>query len=75
MAVFNKRKGQWHPNWIFCMTGFLLIWSISCGISSPTFFSYETVKVFVVPEREEDMYEAQYCFITTDKVSGCDFFR
>ncbi len=72
MAVFNKQK-QWHPNWIFCLTGFVLIWSISCGISTPIMFSYETIKVYIIPEREEDMYEGLLCLVKNGSKVGRGF--
>lgn len=51
------------------MTGFIIIWSISCGISSPMLFSYEMEKVYVIPEKEDELYEAYFCLIkNNDKV-------
>jgi hypothetical protein len=71
MAIFNKRKGQWHPGIVFCVTGFTIIWSISCGLSSPMLFSYEIVNIYVVPEIQENFYMAQFCMIPNgDKVNN-----
>lgn len=33
-------------------------------------FSYEVEKVFVIPEKEEDLYEASFCLIKQDDKVG-----
>lgn len=55
------------------MTGFIIIWSISCGISSPMLFSYQMEKVFVIPDNEDDLYEAYFCLIKNNDKVG--FFK
>lgn len=67
LAVSNKRKGQYEPGKIFCCSGFLAIWFVACGISSPTLFSYGIVPVIVVPDEDHAaFYEASFCI--TSKV-------
>jgi hypothetical protein len=70
MAIFNRRKSQWQPGLVFCITGVTIIWCVSAGISSPMFFTYEMTSIIVVPEVKANFYSAQLCRIASDdKVS------
>ncbi|KAG5674190.1 hypothetical protein PVAND_004172 [Polypedilum vanderplanki] len=75
MAIFNRKNFQWEPGMILCLSGVFIIWLLAAGISSPMFFSYETVNIIVVPEdNQENFYIAQLCTITNDDKEGTLYY-
>lgn len=69
LAVLNKSKARILQSRIFCFSGLFLVWSLSCGISSPMLFGYKLIEVYVVPEEHvEDFYLAYMCM--TDMVES-----
>lgn len=48
LAVVRMLKGQWDPNFWFCIMCFVIIWGVSAVISSPMLFIYEEMKTIVI---------------------------
>jgi 7 transmembrane receptor (rhodopsin family) len=64
LAVLNVSKSPKFESKTICFSCMIVVWLLSCAISSPTLFRYKHKPVYVVPDRDLDYFYVGYVCVT-----------